>query len=187
MWDGIVSKEQCELYLKDVDKYAVGDQKTGDLNFRQGEVAASNGDAIVKEEIRNTDVRFIDPFSPLGCFIQAHLDLANKIAEWNFVVTSVEPLQIGKYTAGSHYDWHSDLSIPDANNITRKLSAILFLSDPKDYEGGELLFKDFELANKRPSQGSLIVFPSFFSHKVAPVTAGERFTAVCWATGPQFK
>ena len=190
VWDGVISKEQCELYLQEADKYRVfkDENAQNSTAFQEGEIGSgSDNEFIVNEEIRKTDVKFINIFSPLGSLMQVYLDAANKVAGWDFIITSAQPVQIGRYTAGSHYDWHADTQMPDENNVIRKLSIILFLSDPKDYEGGELLFKDFEIANKRPMQGSIIVFPSFFSHKVAPVTAGERFTAVCWATGPQFK
>jgi predicted 2-oxoglutarate/Fe(II)-dependent dioxygenase YbiX len=56
---------------------------------------------------------------------------------------------------------------------------VLALNDPNDYGGGELFFPELGLALK-PSAGSAVVFPATeeYMHRVAPVTSGERFTAV---------
>ena len=68
------------------------------------------------------------------------------------------------------------------------------LSDPKDYSGGDLLFQ-FRQSTK-PSltvtcaevlpRGSLIFFPSFVWHKVAPVIEGVRYSLVRWNLGPKY-
>jgi PKHD-type hydroxylase len=71
--------------------------------------------------------------------------------------------------------------------IFLSVSAVLFLSNPKDYEGGAFEFEDLQTQIDKPTQGSIIVFPSYVKHGVTPVTSGERYTAVCWAMGPAFK
>ena len=70
----------------------------------------------------------------------------------------------------------------------------LSLSNPNDYEGGNLEF-DFR-DNEEGSQprvckeirkkGSIIVFPSFVWHRVTPVTKGLRHSLVCWNIGKPF-
>ena len=73
------------------------------------------------------------------------------------------------------------------------------LSDPSEYEGGNLEFDfrnqvDWELDKKakihscdeiRP-RGSIIIFPSFVWHRVAPVTRGTRYSLVLWSLGDPF-
>jgi len=49
----------------------------------------------------------------------------------------------------------------------------------------ELWIVDAEPKFKK--QGSIIVFPSLLMHQVTPVTKGERYSAVAWATGPQLR
>jgi PKHD-type hydroxylase len=77
------------------------------------------------------------------------------------------------------------------------LSVTVSLSDPGEYEGGELEF-DFknEEPHKKPnirtcteilSKGSLVVFPSFVFHRVKPVTKGVRHSLVIWNLGYPFK
>lgn len=85
-----------------------------------------------------------------------------------------------------HYEWHLD----SGNNIDcpRKLSLVLQLTDPKEYEGGELLFMAGKDPDPAPKQKGLVTaFPSFRLHKVSPVTKGIRKSIVVWITGPSFR
>jgi len=95
-----------------------------------------------------------------------------------------EGFQFTKYEApggffGMHKDMHAGYSI-------RKLSMTLQLSDPEDYEGGELaLLQEAEILPKE--QGKMICFPSYHFHEVRPVTKGTRYSLVAWVTGKAFK
>jgi PKHD-type hydroxylase len=75
------------------------------------------------------------------------------------------------------------------NIPVRKLSISIQLTDPEEYEGGELKLYDGEeegvLMDK--TQGTLIIFPSYVLHEVMPVTKGTRNSLVTWVTGKQFK
>jgi 2OG-Fe(II) oxygenase superfamily len=77
---------------------------------------------------------------------------------------------------------------------TRKLSLTLNLTPEENYDGGELKFDLGPHANERfytcdqaKSQGSIIVFPSFIHHCVAPITRGTRYSLVIWCLGYPFK
>ena len=88
------------------------------------------------------------------------------------------------------YNYHTDTAFgndkPKEMTNTRKLSAVVLLSDPeKDFTGGE--FEIF-LHGKVPMQkGQLILFPSFLAHKVNEVKSGERRSLVLWVEGPKFR
>jgi PKHD-type hydroxylase len=72
--------------------------------------------------------------------------------------------------------------------VVRKLSVSIQLTDPKEYEGGELyLYDDDKGTLMDKKQGTLILFPSYVLHEVMPVTKGERNSLVTWVTGNQFK
>jgi len=72
----------------------------------------------------------------------------------------------------------------------RKLSVTVSLSDPNDYEGGNLKFdlgphredRYHECTEIRP-RGSIIIFPSHVYHQVTPVTSGTRYSLVAWNLG----
>jgi len=86
---------------------------------------------------------------------------------------------------GDFYDWHLDIGKTDTSS--RKLSVSVQLSDPEGYEGGELLLRDY--ANESPVKeiGSVIVFPSYLSHRVSKILTGERWSLVAWVHGPPYR
>ncbi|MDP5008672.1 MAG: Fe2+-dependent dioxygenase, partial [Glaciimonas sp.] len=65
--------------------------------------------------------------------------------------------------------------------IRTDLSATLFLSEPDDYDGGELMIEDTygKQSIKLPA-GDLILYPSSSIHRVAPVTRGMRMASFFW-------
>tara|TARA_R110000751_G_scaffold98771_2_gene191958 strand:+ start:234 stop:914 length:681 start_codon:yes stop_codon:yes gene_type:complete len=89
------------------------------------------------------------------------------------------PPNFNRYTVDdSHYGKHIDStlrSLPDGSYLRTDVSATLFLSDPDEYEGGELKIIDTfgEQTVKLPA-GSLVAYPSGSLHEVTPVTKGER-------------
>lgn len=175
-WEGILSKEFCHSALEQVDWAS---SNAGVVNVNQ---------LVVDPKIRRTDVIWQSSMQPLGCIAKAYIDTANQIAGWNYILSSQEQTQIGRYKSSDegHYDWHIDAG-PPKEGIQRKLSISILLSDPSDFEGGELQFKGVEDRKILTKQGSIVVFPSFIEHKVTPVTKGVRYSAVTWASGPSFK
>ena len=90
------------------------------------------------------------------------------------------PPNFNRYTVDhSHYGWHTDSTLrylPDGSCLRTDISATLFLSDPDEYEGGELRIEDtYGKQSVRLSAGSLVLYPSGSIHEVTPVTRGERF------------
>ena len=97
-----------------------------------------------------------------------------------------EGIQFTKYTApGGKYGKHVDCQ---AGTRIRKLSFTLQLSDPRDYEGGELsLISDEVPVLMSKEQGHVALFPSYVLHEVTPVTRGTRYSLVSWVTGKPFR
>ena len=100
--------------------------------------------------------------------------------EFAFPVAMAPPL-ITRYKPGMKYGAHADaafIQLPGAT-IRSDLSATIFLNEPGDYEGGELLVQhsDAELKFKL-KPGEAIIYPSTSSHQVIPVTKGERLVAI---------
>lgn len=100
-----------------------------------------------------------------------------------------EDLQYTLYNSEDqgHYDFHVDNGFfPDRS--PRKLSAVLQLSSPDEYEGGDLEFwTGGEPVKARKELGILYAFPSYVLHRVTPVTKGTRRSLVMWLTGPRFR
>ena len=101
-----------------------------------------------------------------------------------------EDLQFTVYEEGTngHYTWHVDSGVVDNGSVPRKLSLVLQLTDPSEYEGGDLEIMTSSTPTQiKKEKGMIAVFPSYTLHRVTPVTKGTRKTIVVWATGPSFK
>ena len=98
-----------------------------------------------------------------------------------------EQAQYTEYPKGGFYEWHvdNDLVMTQMPPV-RKISMTLLLSDPKDFEGGELELIDDK---KRPNlkRGHALFFASFIRHRVKPVTKGNRKSLVMWFGGPPLR
>tara|TARA_R110000868_G_C10623364_1_gene742500 strand:+ start:174 stop:743 length:570 start_codon:yes stop_codon:yes gene_type:complete len=173
LYESAISKAQCELILAETD-----------WSHKEDGSYMKQGKSVVNAKIRKTDVAFVPYYSPIGCILQSHITAANAY-KWKYDIRSFQDIQIAHYQVDNHYDWHTDTSWSNENNMQRKLSAVIMLSDPSDYEGGLLELKNVELP--KLSQGTLIVFPSIMQHRVTKVTKGNRYTAVAWAVGPAFR
>ena len=78
----------------------------------------------------------------------------------------------------------------------RKISLTINLNNPGEYEGGDLKFdlgphcesnERYITCNEIKPQGSIVLFPSFVTHQVTPITTGTRYSLVLWAHGRPFK
>ena len=135
--------------------------------------------------IRDAQVRFIDPKSTkLYKILNKIAVSANKY--FNYDITGIETAQLIHYAAPSNgYGYHIDIG-PDNATAQRKISMTLALNE--DYEGGELCFRTSDQPScTRPQVGEVVLFSSFISHQVKPVTKGNRYVVVAWFTGPPFK
>lgn len=97
-----------------------------------------------------------------------------------------EGLQFTTYKAPSgFYGKHLDRMY---GYLVRKLSVSILLTDPAEFEGGDLCFHfDNEPKIMKKEQGMLYMFPSWTLHEVTPITQGERTSLVCWANGKPFR
>lgn len=93
-------------------------------------------------------------------------------------------------TEGGHFDWHKDYGrdYGAADQEPRKLSLSIQLSDPANYQGGELEVRAGNITDVAPkARGTVVAFPSYVLHRVTPTTSGIRKSLVVWAVGPEFK
>ena len=105
---------------------------------------------------------------------------------YQFKLTEItEHIQYTVYNSDDqgYYDWHIDMG-PD--KARRKLSLVCQLSDPSEYEGGELQINSGRILIPEKEKGTVILFPSYLLHRVTPVTKGTRRSLVLWIEGPAF-
>lgn len=101
-----------------------------------------------------------------------------------------EDMQLSVYSEEDQgcYNWHVD-DAANQRRVPRKLSMSLLLSDPSEFEGGELQVKNTndEPRTLESKKGRAWFFPSYMLHRVTPVTKGVRRSIVLWVGGPEFK
>jgi len=99
----------------------------------------------------------------------------------------VEDIQYTVYGPdGDHYDWHVDKG--SGERSPRKLSLVLQLSDPSEYEGGDLeIWGENRPVAVTKQKGLIACFPAYTLHRVTPVTSGVRRSIVVWLSGPRFR
>ncbi len=96
----------------------------------------------------------------------------------------VFPPLFNRYEGGEHFHNHVDnaiRSLPMGGQIRTDLSATLFLTEPEDYEGGELLIDDTYGAHRvKLPAGSMVLYPATSLHRVTPVSSGSRISSFFW-------
>ena len=119
-----------------------------------------------------------------------YADAANQAA-FNAQIYKKADIQYTEYHAseGGHYSWHHDIDWNRDDNLDRKLSITIQLSDPSEYEGGTFSFSETQSPEEAMSKkkGTVLVFPSYLQHAVSPVTSGVRKSLVAWFEGPCWK
>ena len=150
----------------------------------EGKVNASEtDDTAVVSDWRSSKNQFIKPDENNFWLFDKLLAIGMTANQYyQFDVNYFDAVQVSKYEPGDHYDWHVDAGPGRMGN--RKLSMSVQLSAPHDYEGGDLVLQAGEgrVAATR-ELGSVIVFPSFVSHKVEQVLDGTRYSLVVWMAG----
>ncbi|MEQ1731478.1 MAG: Fe2+-dependent dioxygenase [Vicinamibacterales bacterium] len=97
----------------------------------------------------------------------------------------VFPPLFNRYRGGQAFGNHVDNAIRQLADsplrIRTDLSATLFLAEPEDYDGGELIVEDTYgvHAIKLPA-GHLVLYPASSLHRVTPVTRGARVASFFW-------
>lgn len=96
---------------------------------------------------------------------------------------TIFPPLFNRYEGGEHFDLHVDNAIRQSGDVRIRsdLSATLFLSNPDDYDGGELVVEEMygPQSVKLPA-GDLVLYPSRSLHRVTPVTRGARVACFFW-------
>jgi PKHD-type hydroxylase len=139
---------------------------------------------------RNSEIIWVREDHNSSWLFNKFSQIASRVNYEHFMldVDGYDAFQYTKYSASEkqHYDWHTD-SHYEYLDRDRKISAIIMLSDPSEYEGGE--FECIHRGNpnmsyrEKPQKGDVLFFASWMSHKVHPVLSGTRKSLVCWIMG----
>ena len=212
-----IPSEMIDILVKDLKKYdkAIEESVVRDPATNEPSLEATKG-------IRKSGNAWIEGSNWVAGFVWYYIMKANR-ENFMYDIEGIDnnELQYTEYQEGEYYDWHIDDNINRcmvndkllhsadnhgeniailAGEYIRKLSFSIQLSDPEDYEGGELEFKvsnynsrkrgDFNLDEpfQAPNQkGTIIIFDSRVKHRVCEVKSGVRKSLVGWVVGPRWK
>lgn len=152
--------------------------------FQEAKVIGDNNN------IRKSEIKWMHPDDKSFWVyekLSQYIEQANN-SLWKFDLQSIiDSIQYTVYhEGGGHYDWHIDIGPNTINH--RKVSITIQLSDPNEYEGGDLEIwagGDFKTIERK--KGCAILFPSFLMHRITPVTKGTRRSLVLWVGGEHYK
>ena len=152
------------------------------------QVGGGNG-AVVNPNVRRSQVSWLNNTTDTKWVFEKLADVASQMnaQHFRFDLTGFgESLQLTNYDQSENgmYGWHQDYG----GGISRKLSMVVQLTDPAQYEGGNLqVMTSGEPQNVRKQRGLIAIFPSYIVHQVTPVTQGNRQSLVAWVSGPAFR
>ena len=135
---------------------------------------------------RNSDIFWVND-GEVQYNVQSIYDIVAKQSSWTFDIRGIETIQIARYKKDQYYNWHIDGNGIDPiscdKNIVRKVSMSILLND--NYEGGELEIMGYGFVPN--TLGTVVVFPSYFHHRVNPINKGIRYSLVAWFGGPKLR
>lgn len=141
------------------------------------------------QKLRQSKLNLINPEGEvMWIFERLARTAIDQNTQWfNFELHGLnEGLQLAKYDEFDLFNWHLDYGGGLAS--TRKLSISVQLSEPDEYEGGDLQFMINDKHYNMPrAAGTVIVFPPFMQHRVTPITSGTRMSLVGWVHGTPFR
>ena len=209
-----IPSEMVDILIKDLKKY--------DESIEKSQIRDPDNKNPVTKSIRKSGNAWINSSTWIGGFVWYYIMRANR-ENFMYNIEDIDSghMQYTEYQEGEYYDWHVDddidrclfndklltsadnhgenLAVLNGERI-RKLSFTIQLSDPEDYEGGELEFKGNDYGSERRGdftleksffapnkKGTVIIFDSRTKHRVCEVKSGVRRSLVGWVVGPRWK
>ena len=166
----------------DANQLAHCRQVLGDADWTDGRVSAGHQGRRVKD---NEQLPEHAPAAlELGEIVLGALE-RNPLFISAVLPSLVYPPLFNRYQGGQQFGAHIDNAVRLLPGTGRKIrtdvSATLFLSEPEDYDGGELLVEDtYGTHSVKLPAGHMIVYPATSLHRVEPVTRGVRVASFFW-------
>ena len=179
------SKEQCDWILTEGMK----------IPSQQASLGVNNMNVGINTDYRRSTVRFITKeHTQFNWLFDEMWKMAIEANDqwFGFHLSRLDFIQLAEYDAEyeGEYKRHHDVFWINNTNYHRKLTAVVQLTDPSEYEGGNLvLFNQNQPLdpNQIKNQGSAVFFPSFIEHQAEKVTKGKRYSLAVWWDGPHWR
>lgn len=180
VWSSALSDTECDTIIERARIYSEEDATVGFSDTLRSDLA-----------YRTSSIRWLITHQE-GAIVERIMRIVSASNRNNFGVdiAGLHELQFTEYhaTNSGHYDWHHDVWLESVRPYARKLSVVVQLSSPAEYQGGAFEFFGIENpAAQFAPRGSVLIFPSFLQHRVLPVTKGTRRSLVTWVEGPNWR
>jgi PKHD-type hydroxylase len=173
------------LQIPDVlsgEQVVLARRRLDDAEWVDGRITAGHQSARAKDNMQLPESHPIA--RELGEMILAALQ-QNSLFISSALPLRVFPPLFNRYQGGESFGNHVDNAIRQSTatgmRVRTDLSATLFLADPEEYEGGELLVEDtYGVHAVKLPAGHMVLYPSSSLHNVTPVTRGARIASFFW-------
>lgn len=176
-YDSAISPEYCE---KIIEHCKMMPSEEGDI-FMDDQFGK-------KSDLRKSTVRWVQDVPEITDVLWRYAWESNRMA-YNFDINCIFEVQFTEYHGDENgfYTWHHDIDYTADVGYDRKISIVVQLSNPENYEGGDFQFRDLDAPENFKNRGSVLTFPSYLEHQVTPVTKGKRYSLVTWVEGPRWR
>ena len=173
---------------KELEKIYLG---LSNVQFNEAKTLDTVDSDQIRRDVRSSRIKWIprnQEWEWLYERLMAMIEESNN-GLWRFnIVCAPEMIQYTEYldSDGGHYTWHQDIGPGRPSH--RKISVTVQLSDPDEYEGGDLeIWSGGSSIFKAPKEAGLaVIFPSYMMHRVTPVIRGRRCSLVLWVGGSHY-
>ncbi len=171
-------------------------EELNEIHTRVQSLEAQKGIAMgAGDDFRSSKVKWIPQEDSWYWLYEKLSDMAVTANDelWNFDLFHIQDqIQYTEYDATDkgHYHWHQDMGQGVSH---RKISITVQLSDPSEYEGGDLQlftggnYEDNSFITANKAKGAVFIFPSYMLHRVTKVTKGVRRSFVLWVGGSHYR
>lgn len=170
--ENVLSGEQVVVCRKALDS----------VEWIDGNVTAGHQSRLAKNNLQLAES---DPVAvEIGDLIVSQLE-QNALFVSAALPRKIFPPLFNRYSGGQSFGTHVDNAIRQVagteHRVRTDLSATLFLSEPDEYDGGELVVEDnYGVQKIKLHAGSMILYPASSLHHVTPVTRGARVASFFW-------
>jgi len=168
----LFSKDQCEQVLKNcIEELWLPSKVIGSVDLHKS----------TRQKLRGNVEGF--PFMDIRDVTKNAND---SVYDFNLLgIIDQDYPQVFKYTEKDYYNWHIEMT-PVAPS--RKLTFIINLTDPAEYEGGQVEFLNIDTSQAGVNdQGCCLIFPSFIPYRIAPMKKGTAHFIIGHVHGALFR
>jgi len=180
-YENVFDSDMVDGIIELGDKLESGNAMIG------GDLQSAGGEDT---NVRITSIAWIPATEDTAWLYRMLTDITMQANEkwFGFDLQHIESLQYSVYNEGGFYEKHIDHFYQGPGQLPRKLSFVMQLTDPSEYEGGKTMIHNAKEPWAIPqTKGTITFFPSYTLHEVLPITKGTRKALVGWVHGPRLK